>query len=213
MWAGTLCKGEGVKRRITGLRGVVVGTTMVYAYLSGIVVFGFFTLLMPMGEPFLDWKDFLVVPMRFGLLAAGATFLGVWILIFPIWLGNKDRRYHFLLKLTVNIISSAWIFLMAAVWATFISLCAVEDSIRTPSIEWMYNAPPLSPSTGAITLCLTALACGFSVFVYSWARRVTKPAQLQIEKMIAETCGQCGYVLFRDATICPECGWRREAEA
>ncbi len=196
-----------------GIRTVFVGLTIAFAYLIGIVVFGFFSLGAPLGEPYRDWKHFLEIPVKLALYAGGLIFFAIWILIFLIWLATKERRYHFLPKLAVKIISSAVYVLMANVWTTYLSLFILAASIQAGSIEWGIK-PTLGPPTGSILLCLTALVCGFSVFVFFWSRRVTKPAALQLKKMISETCGKCGYDLSGNISQgCPECGWGREAEA
>lgn len=194
-----------------GLRSIFVGMTMVYAYIFGIMFFGLVLRPWAVNEEFRDLTDFFTFPVKMALRISGVSFLGIWILIFLIWFMTKDRLCHCMLKLAVMIIASTCFFLIVAVWITYISLYLLVATIRDPSIEWGYFSPPLSPPTWAIVLFLTALACGLSAIVYFWSRRVTKPALLELKKMIAETCGKCGYLMYNNKTICTECGWERKA--
>lgn len=193
------------------IRSIIVGLTIAYSYFIGIVVFGFFSLGAPLGEPYRDLKHFLAIPMKLGLYASGLIFFALWFLIFLKWLVSKGRHYHSLLKIAIKFISSTGFVLMANIWATYLSLFILAASIQAKSIEWGIK-PTLGVPSGSILLCLSALFCGFSVFVYVWSRKVTNPAILQLEKMIADTCGKCGYLLFDNKAICTECGWGRTSK-
>lgn len=184
--------------------------TAVCAYIVGTFFFGLFAGWATAAEPFRNFQDFVYVPAIGALLFGFISFLGLWLAI-GIGFTTSKRRHHFFPRLTIRCVESAPFVLPCAIAATFISLLALASIIhQMDSSEWIGSAPEFWASEKNVVLYMLAPTVVLSFAFGILGNKIRHRMSGKLSRVIAVTCGRCGYTLIEETTRCSECGSERD---